>query len=67
MKKKKKAGKKKQAEVKEAGDYYKLDGKFNVKPTGTGPPTGTRDYIVRSGSSGSKRDIFNFTGSGPSK
>jgi hypothetical protein len=60
--KKKKADKKKQAEVKEAGDDDKLD----VKPTGTGP-TGTRAYLVRNGGSGSKRDMFNFTGSGPSK
>jgi hypothetical protein len=79
---KKKAGKKKQAEVKVAGDDNKidvkqsdrkpnvrqqLDGKFNVKPTGTDPPSGTPTYIARSGGSGSKRDIFNFTGSGPSK
>jgi hypothetical protein len=63
VEKKKKASKKKQAEVKEAGDDNKLD----VKPTGTGPPSGTPSYIARSGGSGSKRDIYNFTGSGPSK
>jgi hypothetical protein len=63
VEKKKKAGKKKQAEVKEAGDDNKLD----VKPTGAGPPSGTPTYIARSGGSGSKRDIYNFTGSGPSK